>query len=131
MSADNGIYILKTKDQYRVIHVQAIDNLFYSHISNNRDVLVPTRLVEYFGSCRYTRNFDTAMKVAKAIEFNLPILEYGIKTFYIDKTWRQVVREAKVLAKLEIEHIKNMLKDKHDGHYDYSLKRLEGVLEYQ
>lgn len=29
MSADNGIYILKTKDGYRVAHRQAIDNLYY------------------------------------------------------------------------------------------------------
>lgn len=29
MSADNGIYILVTKDGYRVIHTQAIDNLYW------------------------------------------------------------------------------------------------------
>jgi len=27
MSADNGIYILKSKDGFRVIHAQSIDNL--------------------------------------------------------------------------------------------------------
>lgn len=30
MSADNGIYILKLKDQYRVIEAQAIGNLYWS-----------------------------------------------------------------------------------------------------
>jgi hypothetical protein len=29
MSADNGIYILKTKDGYRVKHLQAIENIFW------------------------------------------------------------------------------------------------------
>ena len=29
MSVDNGIYILKSKDGYRVVHTQAIDNLFW------------------------------------------------------------------------------------------------------
>lgn len=32
MSADNGIYILKTKDQYRVAHLQSIDNVSWSII---------------------------------------------------------------------------------------------------
>lgn len=29
MSADNGVYILHTKDGYRVAHAQAIDNIIY------------------------------------------------------------------------------------------------------
>lgn len=29
MSADNGIYILKTLDGYRVAHIQAIENLYW------------------------------------------------------------------------------------------------------
>ena len=29
MSADNGIYILKTNDGYRVAHLQAIDNIYW------------------------------------------------------------------------------------------------------
>lgn len=29
MSADNGIYILKSKDGYRVIHAQAIENIYW------------------------------------------------------------------------------------------------------
>ena len=28
MSADNGVYILKTKDQYRVTSAQAIESIF-------------------------------------------------------------------------------------------------------
>jgi hypothetical protein len=29
MSADNGIYILETKDEFRVIHAQAIENIYW------------------------------------------------------------------------------------------------------
>lgn len=35
MSADNGIYILKTKDQYRVAHLCAIDNVTWSVIDGD------------------------------------------------------------------------------------------------
>ena len=63
MSADNGIYILKTKDQYRVAHLCAIDNVTWSVIDGDwctdmdkRGKLVPTRVVEMWGNCKYTRN---------------------------------------------------------------------------
>lgn len=59
MSADNGIYILKTKDQYRVAHLCAIDNVTWSVINgdwntdmNKRGKLVPTRVVEMWGNCK-------------------------------------------------------------------------------
>lgn len=35
MSADNGIYILKTKDGYRVLHSQAIENIYW-HWNDDR-----------------------------------------------------------------------------------------------
>ena len=31
MSADNGVYILKTNKQYRVKHLGAIDNLYWDY----------------------------------------------------------------------------------------------------
>ena len=69
MSADNGIYILKTKDQYRVTHTQAIENVYWEYdsryayyINERTNKLVPTRVVEYWGGCRYTRNPETAYK---------------------------------------------------------------------
>ena len=107
MSADNGIYILKTKDQYRVIHAQAIENLYHSHINSYNSELVPTRIIEHYGDCRYTRDFDKAMKVATAMERRSGYTEYGIKIFHINKTWNQIVKEAKELAIKEIEKIKD------------------------
>lgn len=107
MSADNGIYILKTKDQYRVIHAQAIENLYYSHLNSYNSELFPTRIVEYYGDCRYTRDFDKAMKVATAMERRVGYTEYGIKIFHINKTWNQIVKETKELAIKEIEKFKD------------------------
>jgi len=56
MSADNGVYILKTKDQYRVAHLQAIENLSWSAIDGRWDFsekekerYVPTRVMEMWG----------------------------------------------------------------------------------
>lgn len=45
MSADNGIYILKTKDGFRVIHAQAIENVTYEP---NEDGWNPYEIWAYF-----------------------------------------------------------------------------------
>lgn len=56
MSADNGIYILKLKDQCRVAHLQAIDNIYWSEFESDITTakryhreIVPTRVVEMWG----------------------------------------------------------------------------------
>jgi hypothetical protein len=125
MSADNGIYILKTKDQYRVIHAQAIENLSWTPLENYKYHLVPTRLVEYFGDSRYTRNPETAMKVATAMARSTPVLEYGIKTFEINLTWKQIVYKAKKLAPLELEALKKL----NSKWYEREIKFLEKLIE--
>lgn len=126
MSADNGIYILKCKDQYRVIHAQAIDNLWWTPLNPNNQELVPTRLVEYYGNSRYTRDAEKAMQVATAIERKWKWTEYGIRTFTINKTWKQIVKEAKELAPKEIEILKTW---NSDGRWDYEISRLEQIME--
>ena len=85
MSADNGIYILKTKDQYRVAHLCAIDNVTWSVIDgdwctdmNKKGKLVPTRVVEMWGNCKYTRNKNKAFEIAHKWDSSLPICEYGV-----------------------------------------------------
>jgi|LFRM01.1.fsa_nt_gb hypothetical protein len=125
MSADNGIYILKTKDQYRVIHAQAIENLYYSHINPYNSELVPTRIIEYYGDCRYTRDFDKAMKVATAMERRSGCTEYGIKIFHVNKTWNQIVREAKSLALKEIERFK----DDESSYGKYQKLQLQKIID--
>jgi hypothetical protein len=129
MSADNGIYILKTKDQYRVICAQAIENLWWSYVHNDfQKYPVPTRIVEYYGDSRYTRDFEKAQRVAFAMERSQPILEYGIRTIRVNKTWRQIVKEAKEMAKLEIEAIK---KRGNEERWKWELDRLEKIVSLQ
>jgi hypothetical protein len=126
MSADNGIYILECKDQYRVIHAMAIDNLWYSHINENNNQLVPTRIVNYFGKSKYTRDINMARNIAFSMAKRQPILEYGINSIEIkDKTWNQIVREAKELAPLEIKAIQER---GNDGRWDWNIQRLEEVI---
>lgn len=127
MSADNGIYILKLKDQYRVIEAQAIGNLYWSFstFSESED-LVPTRLVEYYGTSKYTRNFDMAMRIATLMLKHVSICEYGIQIIQCNKTWKRVVREAKELAPKEIEAIKS---DSRDNRWEYDLKKLNDIME--
>ncbi len=84
MSADNGIYILRTKRppikkgncytnqhglyEYRVAHCSAIDNLAYS------DLYMPY----YFGTSPVYTEESPAMDLAVEIEENVGYTEYGI-----------------------------------------------------
>ena len=125
MSADNGIYILKTKDQYRVVHAQAIENLWWSYIDmDNQDEIVPTRIMEYYNDSLVFTDETKIQKVAHIILKNFPYVEYGIQTIEVNKTWDEIVNEAKELAPKEIEAIKN----NNDGRWEYSLRRLEKIL---
>lgn len=125
MSSDNGIYILKTKDQYRVTYAHAIDNLWWSFIDyNQKKDLVPTRLIEYFGGTRYTRHLEMVQKIAAIMNKNYGYTEYGICTIEDKRTWDQIVRQAKEYAKLEIASIKSIS----DNRWDHDLVNLEKML---
>lgn len=108
MSADNGIYILETKDGFRVTHAQAIDNLWwwwtderlydnewvkgeqertkenpYQGKGETRTELNPRELRNYFGKCEVFRSDIQALIHARYLEREImnsdcPILEYGI-----------------------------------------------------
>ena len=109
MSADNGIYILKTKEgQHRVIHAQAIENLWWSFTKmGTGETICPTRVVELFGDCQYTYNRNIGRSIAFSMAGNISILEYGIREIYIDMTWNEIIKEAKINAVDEIEAIKD------------------------
>lgn len=118
MSADNGIYILKTRDQYRVAHLQAIDNVSWSIIDGNwqnkketRGKCVPTRVVEMWGKCKYTRDESIALKIAHNWASSLPICEYGVNIITYNKTWKHIVEDAKEYAKKEIEYLRQFGKE--------------------
>jgi hypothetical protein len=107
MSADNGIYILRMKDQCRVGHFQNIENLCWSNldlmeVSN----FVPTRILEYYiGLSPMT--LDAAQKMAFQLEEEIPICEYGIVTIRVDKTWNEILDDAKELIVKEIDFLEN------------------------
>lgn len=108
MSADNGIYILKTKDrQYRVAHLQAIDNAYWSAIDGGHQELVPTRVVEMWGYCKFTRDKNKALNIAHKWASKLPICEYGVNIITCDKSWKRILEDAQKYARKEIDSIKS------------------------
>ena len=114
MSADNGIYILKARDQYRVAHLCAIDNVSWSIIDGNwqnkketRWKCVPTRVVEMWGKCKYTRDENVAYRIAHKWANSLSICEYGVNVITYNKTWKHIIEDAKEYAKKEIDFIRN------------------------
>jgi hypothetical protein len=95
MSADNGIYLLETpavkgskKKEYRVIHAQAIDNIYWDENcpNNNNSEGNPSQVVAYFGNTTAFNDAETAWGYAREIEKKIlsddycPILEYGISS---------------------------------------------------
>lgn len=129
MSADNGIYILKTRDQYRVAHLQAIDNISWSAIDGNwqnrketRGRYVPTRIVEMWGDCKFTRDKNIADDIAKRWAESLPICEYGVSTITYNKTWKQILKDAREYARDEIEFITENGKEKY-----WNMDRLHSI----
>lgn len=87
MSANNGIYILQSKDGYRVQHCQCIENLNWWSTADGknwecRDELNPEELISYFGDCKMFETEKEAFKEAKRlydkIEQEYYLIEYGI-----------------------------------------------------
>ena len=133
MSADNGIYILRTKDQYRVAHLQAIDNVSWSIIDGDwqnkkstRGKCVPTRVVAMWGNCKFTRDEGKALSLAHKWANSLPICEYGVNVITYNKTWKQILKDARAYAKKEIEVIKQSGKE---NMWNYKLPQLQKIAD--
>jgi len=79
MSADNGIYILQTIDGFRVVHVQAIENIYDGDGFNLEAV------AEYFGRSNILKNEVEAWEEAQILYDEImnddycPIIEYGVQ----------------------------------------------------
>lgn len=94
MSADNGVYVAKFRDAYRVAYAHAIENCNYYEPGTKEWF---TELQTYFGGAPAYKTRDAAMK--KGWELSLEIsqdgpLEYGLSylgEFDIDlsKTWEE------------------------------------------
>ena len=85
MSADNGIYILKAKDGYRVVHAQAIENLWWwDELHDDSDELNPKYIFDYFNGSKVFKTKQEALSNAKKlyneiINSGFPVIEYGIE----------------------------------------------------
>ena len=102
MSADNGIYILKTKDgQYRVKHTQAIENIYKNSDGDFNNL----ELYRYFRDCNVTKRHDTAFRIANRIYSELSIVEYGIVPIYVDNTWNEIRTYAKHEAVDQVQKV--------------------------
>jgi len=81
MSADNGIYILESKDGFRVIHAQSIGNLWYWD-NHNITELNPKYILSYFGEAKLISDEGDAFKEAKKLYEQIASegfpIEYGI-----------------------------------------------------
>lgn len=122
------IYILKTKcNQYRVTHAQTIDNLYWSWLPNaSFNDLVPTRVVESFGQCLYTRDANQANRVAVRLARSKGITGCDIHLIVADQTWRQMVKEARKLAVKEIDAL--LLKNKDLFNVHMQIASLQNIL---
>jgi hypothetical protein len=102
MSADNGVYILRTpvdaniKEngyEYRVIETSGIDNIYFFFPNGN-----PTTIVDMFGRCQVLEDAGEAQEFAKKLAdecmAGFGILEYGISTIEFDIPFSYYAEEA-------------------------------------
>lgn len=85
MSSDNGIYILKSKDGYRVVHTQAIENIYWWNVENpdtrkwkKKSKINPIELKEYFGESKVFKTENEVLKEAIQLQKKYEMVEYGI-----------------------------------------------------
>ena len=92
MSADNGIYILRTLKgddfEYRVAHLQGIENLEWDEVgggyTDNQDVHIKNAR-RMWSDCEVFAHETEALAFALKMEKCLDILEYGISSIDIDR----------------------------------------------
>lgn len=128
MSADNGIYILRTPSpfpqgdgskyegdgyEYRVTHAQAIDNLWYcpqeweeAGVASSQSIEEngnPREIVNYFGDVDVLMDRTEALVKADEMLQELTICEYGISFIYLSKTFDEYRQMAQQLPKTKWE----------------------------
>ena len=95
MSADNGVYILETKDhEYRVSEMKGVEYLYENILDIYSDELCSLKTVLAYEYTKSTKKLSTALIVAAKILKSLDVCEYGIKFIYSNKTWKQLCKEA-------------------------------------
>lgn len=130
MSADNGIYILKTKDGlFKVIKAQAFDlHLSWMDEGFSTDKIQPARLFQYFWNCKGTKNEAIARQIASTLykeeKKEHGYVEYGIRTIQTSYTWNKLEKIAKSHILVEMNFLKN-----HPSTFnDCQLKQLQAIV---
>lgn len=79
MSSDNGTYILQTYGpEYRVVHCQAIDNIYGTWCKETNTFLPNAeQLVDYFGKSEVFQDIEKAWDFALALDDEVSYSEYG------------------------------------------------------
>lgn len=95
MSADNGIYIAKFPDGYRVAHTQNIEDINYFPVGSKKRKEI---LKAYFGKSNLYIKIENAVEKAHEIATEIlnsdfPILEYGIQI--LDKEYENFLTSNK------------------------------------
>lgn len=104
MSMNNGIYILQTKDQFRVLYTSRIEDLYWSNLPKVSFEPDPARILELFGPCRYTRSRGKALDIAfKMLKENKT--EYGIKLIEVNSSWNEIIKEGLRNARKELKYL--------------------------
>jgi len=97
MSADNGIYILKTPKSedrksfvYRVSDLQAIDNLYWDdklkQYTVYKDIIIENARLMFDG-CELFDDEIEALKYAVKLYKSMSIVEYGIQIIEINRVF--------------------------------------------
>jgi hypothetical protein len=91
------------------------------------DNLVPSRILQMFWGCRYTKNIGTALEIATKILRALPVCEYGIQYIEIEKTWAEIEEDGVKYAIDEISDIQSNRCSK--CIYSYDLSELRNIVD--
>lgn len=123
MSADNGIYIVKLKDEYRVVMASAIENLFFEHEDGN-----PLEICSYLLNSRKYESEEEAYKRALQIEEEIDNegswTEYGICNITLPYSMKYYAEKALLQISEDIYKLQN---GKHEVNYAdpaYEIDRL-------
>lgn len=88
MSADNGIYILQTKDGFRVAYHHNIDQIYGNFSDESLQWQGdPDAILEYFGDIEALSSLEEALDLAEKMVYDYAYLEDGICVISDFKNW--------------------------------------------
>lgn len=80
-----------------------------------------------WGNCKFTRDEGKALSLAHKWASRLPICEYGVNVITYNKTWKQILKNAREYANKEIEFINN--KGGKGSMWNYKLPQLQKIAD--